>query len=160
MFWIKTTCQAGKNMPQNKIFSLTCILLSHYFRVVMKRASVRVTLMEHMDTTHDKLVAANHKPGPGCRCKECGKLKSLEDKWICRMGTYHGRYGLNDRCEITNKVRGQYWRYWYGWCLGSVSCDICDKDYTTNYIRNHHGITHQFLLGSLGYAGFVAAAQA
>ena len=71
-------------------------------------ASVRVTLMEHMDTTHEKLAAANHKPGPGCRCKECGKLKSLEDKWICRMGTYHGRYGLNDRCEITNQVRGQY----------------------------------------------------
>ena len=33
---------------------------------------------------------------------------NLEDKWICRMGTYHGHYGLNDRCEITNKVRGQY----------------------------------------------------
>ena len=47
-----------------------------------------------------------------------------------------------------------------GGCLGSVSCDICGKDFTTNYIRNHHGITHQYLLGSQGDAGFVAAAQA
>jgi hypothetical protein len=70
--------------------------------------SVRITLMEHMDTTHKKLIEAMHQPGPGCRCTECGKLKSLEDKWICRIGSYHGTYGLNDRDEITNKVRSQY----------------------------------------------------
>ena len=70
------------------------------------------------------------------------------------MGTYHGPYGLNDRCEITNKVRGQYWRWienmkgvaettlGMGVCLGSVRCDICGKDFTTNHIRNHHGIIH------------------
>ena len=26
-----------------------------------------------------------------------------------------------------------------GGCLGSVRCDICGKDFTTNHIRNHHG---------------------
>ena len=79
--------------------------------------NVRITLMEHMDTTHKKLIEAMHQPGPGCRCTECGKLKSLEDKWICRIGSYHGTYGLNDRDEITNKVRSQYWRWWMvrGW---------------------------------------------
>ena len=30
--------------------------------------SVRVTLLEHMITNHDKLTSDNHKPGPGCRC--------------------------------------------------------------------------------------------
>ena len=70
-------------------------------------ASVRVTLLEHMDTTNEKLLHSNPKPGPGCRCDECRKLKSMEDKWICRMGSYHGVHGLNDRNEITNKVRGQ-----------------------------------------------------
>ena len=44
-------------------------------------ASVRVTLLEHMNTTHEKL---------------------------CRMGSYHGVHGLNVCNEITNKVRGQY----------------------------------------------------
>ena len=47
-----------------------------------------------------------------------------------------------------------------GGCLGSVRCDICGKDFTTNHIRNHPVIVQQFLLGSQGYAGFVAAAQA
>ena len=71
-------------------------------------ASVRVTLLEHMMTTHEKLTLAGHQPGPGCRCTECGKLKSLEDKWICRMGSYHGKFGLNERNEITNRVRATY----------------------------------------------------
>ena len=71
-------------------------------------ASVRITLLEHMDTTHEKLTEAIDQAGPGCRCNECGKLKSLEDKWICRVGSYHGIFGLNDRCEITNNVRSQY----------------------------------------------------
>ena len=70
--------------------------------------SVRITLLEHMMTTHERLTLARHKPGPGCRCTECGKLKTLEDKWICRLGSYHGRFGLNDRNEITNKVRSTY----------------------------------------------------
>ena len=71
-------------------------------------SSIRVTLMEHMDTTHEKLTIAGHKPGPGCRCDECGKLKALEDKWICCIGSYHGAFGLNDRNEITNKIRSTY----------------------------------------------------
>ena len=37
--------------------------------------SVRITLLEHMTSTHDRLTGASHKPGPGCRCAECGKLK-------------------------------------------------------------------------------------
>ena len=71
-------------------------------------ASVRVTLLEHMDTNHGRLASAEHQAGPGCRCTECGKLKSLEDKWICRMGTYHGVFGLNERNEITSKARSGF----------------------------------------------------
>ena len=70
--------------------------------------SVRATLLEHMITTHERLISSSHKPGPGCRCAECGKLKTLEDKWICRLGSYHGKFGLNDRNELTNKVRTSY----------------------------------------------------
>ena len=69
------------------------------------------------------------------------------------------RLGVNT--EETKKVKGVVEiTLGMGGCLGSVRCDICGKDFTTNHIRNHHGIIHQFLLGSQEYAGFVAAAQA
>ena len=70
--------------------------------------NVRITLLEHMTTNNTKLRAAGHEKGAGCRCEECEKLKSLEDKWICRLGSYHGQWGLNERNEITNKVRTTY----------------------------------------------------
>ena len=70
--------------------------------------NIRVTLLEHYDTTPEKLQTANHKPGPACRCKECEKLKNLEDKWMFRLGTIHGQFGLNNRNEVTNKARSSY----------------------------------------------------
>ena len=70
--------------------------------------SVRVTLLEKMRTSKEKLKTANHKPGAGCRCTECGKLKQMEDKWICRLGTFHGEFGLNTRDEIVKKNRVVY----------------------------------------------------
>ena len=70
--------------------------------------NVRITLLETMTTNNTKLSEADHEKGAGCRCEECEKLKSLEDKWICRLGSYHGQWGLNERNEITNKVRTTY----------------------------------------------------
>ena len=70
--------------------------------------SVRVTLLEHMNTTDQALMASGHQAGPGCRCSQCNKLKDLEDKWICRLGTFHGQFGLNERDEIRRRARGSH----------------------------------------------------
>ena len=59
-------------------------------------------------TTEEILRISNHKAGPGCRCKECERLKNLEDKWITRLGTYHSPHGLNERDEIIRKARVTY----------------------------------------------------
>ena len=69
---------------------------------------VRVTLLEHLNVSEDKLSKASHKGGAGCRCSQCQKLLDLEYKWICRMGTYHGKFGLNDRTEMNQKTRVNY----------------------------------------------------
>ena len=69
---------------------------------------IRVSLLEQFITTENRLQSASHGGGPGCQCSQCRALKSMEDKWICRMGTYHGKYGLNERDEITNKTRATY----------------------------------------------------
>ena len=66
---------------------------------------VKISLLKHFDTTEEKLRTANHKPGAGCRCSQCERLKTLEDKWITRMGSYHGQLGLNKRDEISKKAR-------------------------------------------------------
>ena len=55
-----------------------------------------------------KLQAASHVAGAGCQCSQCLLLKKMEDKWICRMGTYHGEFGLNERDEISNRARASY----------------------------------------------------
>ena len=39
---------------------------------------------------------------------KCEKLKELEDKWICRLGTFHGQFGLNERDEMKMKNRVGY----------------------------------------------------
>ena len=62
----------------------------------------------YMITNHDKLTSAGYKPGPGCGCSECNKLKVLEDKWKCRLGSYNRKFRLNDGSE-TNKVRTCFW---------------------------------------------------
>ena len=39
-------------------------------------------------------------------CKECERLKSLEDKWMCRLGTLNtNKFGLNSRDEIVSRSR-------------------------------------------------------
>ena len=67
--------------------------------------NVKITILEHFDTTLVKLTNFNHKPGPACRCRECESLKNMEDKWIFRLGTIFGQFGLNSRNEVTNKAR-------------------------------------------------------
>ena len=71
-------------------------------------AHLRWTLVDSMDTSPQLLDAAGHTGGPQCRCLECSKLKTLEDKWICRLGSFYGKHGLNSRDEIKAKSRVNY----------------------------------------------------
>ena len=66
---------------------------------------LRWTLVDSMDTTTHQLAVAGHVGGPQCRCSECTKLKTLEDKWICRLGSFYGSHGLNTRDEIKARSR-------------------------------------------------------
>ena len=65
-----------------------------------RKDHIRITLLDFLDTTVERLQTAGHLPGPQCRCTECGKLKRIEDKWITKLGTFHGASGLNTRDEI------------------------------------------------------------
>ena len=73
-----------------------------------EKDNIRLTLLDFLDTTVEKLVSAGHISGPQCRCTECNKLKRIEDKWILRLGTFHGGSGLNSRDEVVGKVRGNF----------------------------------------------------
>ena len=66
---------------------------------------VTITLLGHMDTSQEKLDDAGHTGGVQCRCSECEKLKDLEDKWICRLGSFHAPHGINTRDEIKARSR-------------------------------------------------------
>ena len=66
---------------------------------------VTITLLDHMDTSQEKLEDAGHTGGVQCRCGECEKLKDLEDKWICRLGSFHAPHGINTRDEIKARSR-------------------------------------------------------
>ena len=44
---------------------------------------LRWNLIDFMETNNQKLDDAGHVAGPRCRCSECLKFKSIEDKWIC-----------------------------------------------------------------------------
>ena len=68
------------------------------------------TLVDHYDTTEEKMRVADHG-GSGCSCDECQKLKSVEDKWICRLGTFNAPHGLNTRDEIKSRSRVNYGRH-------------------------------------------------
>ena len=68
---------------------------------------IRISLLDFMDTTSEKLLMASHKKG-NCKCLECDKLRRLENKWILRLGTFHGESGLNGRNIINAGVRVQY----------------------------------------------------
>ena len=67
------------------------------------------TLIDHYDTTQEKLVLAKHVPGPKCRCKECENLKLIEDKWILKLGTFY--VGFNTRDEVKAKSRFNWTSY-------------------------------------------------
>ena len=66
------------------------------------------TLVDYLDTTEEELQLAGHIRGPQCRCDICQKLKSLEDKFILRSGTFYTN-GLNTRDEVKNQVRCHWW---------------------------------------------------
>ena len=63
------------------------------------------TLVNHVDTCEGGLANAGHQGGAKCRCDECLRLKSVEDKWICKLGAFHGPSGLNTRDEIKARSR-------------------------------------------------------
>ena len=65
------------------------------------------TLLDHYYTTEEKMEAAGHG-GQACVCVECQKLKDVEDKWICRLGSFHPPHGLNSRDEIKTRSRVNY----------------------------------------------------
>ena len=73
-----------------------------------EKTTLDFTLLDFLDTSHEKLALANHEPGPKCRCSECEKLKSLEDAWILKLGTFYER-GLNTRDEVKTKSRCNWW---------------------------------------------------
>ena len=74
------------------------------------KAHLRITLLDFLDTTVQKLSDSGHQSGPQCQCGECNKLLKTENKWILRLGTFFGNSGLNTRDEIKSKVRGGYRR--------------------------------------------------
>jgi hypothetical protein len=51
--------------------------------------------------------AAQHG-GVGCVCDFCKKLKTMEDNWIMKLGSFYHPFGLNKRDEIKSKVRSKY----------------------------------------------------
>ena len=64
----KSKCNAGKTegSGMEKHFKMGCSA-NHSPEL----ENVRITLLEHYDSSQEKLKLANHKPGPACRCKEC-----------------------------------------------------------------------------------------
>jgi hypothetical protein len=73
-----------------------------------EKAHIRLTLLDYLDTSVEKLQAAEHRIGPQCQCTECGKLLKTENKWILRLGTFYGSSGLNSRDQIKSNVRVNY----------------------------------------------------
>ena len=53
-----------------------------------EKTHVRISLIDHMFTSVEKLENASHKTG-NCKCTECDKLRKLELKWILRLGTLY-----------------------------------------------------------------------
>ena len=48
----------------------------------------------------DRVINTDWSKWRACRCKECERLKDVEDKWTLRLGSLHGPVGLNSRDEI------------------------------------------------------------
>ena len=72
-----------------------------------EKENLTVTLVDHLDTTQEEIDAANHTGGVQCKCTICGKLKTLEDKFIVKTGSFY-THGLNSRDEIRKKSRCQW----------------------------------------------------
>ena len=72
-----------------------------------EKENLKVILLDFMDVTMEQVTEENHG-GVGCVCTLCEKLKSLEDTWIMRLGTFFHPGGLNKRDEIKRKVRATY----------------------------------------------------
>ena len=75
-----------------------------------EKEHLRLTLLDYLDTTEATLRKSGHQSGPQCKCGECSKLLRTENKWILRLGTFHGQSGLNMRDEVKSAERGQYRR--------------------------------------------------
>ena len=98
----KSTC--------NKESSKSSGLAKHFmdgcpFDKGKKKETLSFTLIDHYDTTEEKIQNAGHVQGPKCRCQECTNLKNLEDQWILKMGSFYGISGLNSRDEVKSKTR-------------------------------------------------------
>ena len=63
----------------------------------VNKQTIRISLIDFMDTTPAKLLEAGHKKKGNCLCEECDKLKNLELEWILKLGTFYGDSGLNVR---------------------------------------------------------------
>ena len=72
-----------------------------------KKMNIRISLVDFIDTSIEKLNRANHKKG-NCKCSECDRLRRAENKWIMRLGTFYGDSGLNGRNIINSGVRVQF----------------------------------------------------
>ena len=68
------------------------------------------TLIDFIETSEERLREVGHIGGVQCRCSECQRLKSQEDKWICRLGTFFAPHGLNSRDEIKTRSRVNFAR--------------------------------------------------
>ena len=72
-----------------------------------EKKNIRISLIDYIDTSVEKLSRANHKKG-NCKCCECDRLRRTENRLILRLGTFHGDSGLNGRSIINSGVRVQF----------------------------------------------------
>ena len=102
----KKACQDGKlsNTGLYKHFMTGC----PEFQQTGNLCHLKWTLVDSMLTSAESLQEAEHVGGPKCRCRECLRLKQLEDKWICRLGSFYGQNGLNTRDEVKSRSRVNY----------------------------------------------------
>jgi hypothetical protein len=65
-----------------------------------KLSQLRWTILDYLDTTQEKWTRVGHLAGPSCRCSECERLKCVEDKLICRMGSFYGNSEEKSRSRV------------------------------------------------------------
>ena len=70
-----------------------------------RKETLNFTLLDYIHVTEEELGRVGHEPGAKCRCQACLRLKNVEDKWILKMGTFYGPWGLNERDEVQAKTR-------------------------------------------------------